>query len=254
MRRIFYTIADVNNLKYFVKLKNSLAKFHLQEELRLFDDLAIQNSQDPMFFYRATPILAKKLMDEGYDMVCKLDCDQIITGDLSHIWEGDFDVAVVQNSNPREMKTYPVAVWDIPPLDYLNCGFVVMKSKKFVEHWLSLCYSPHFDHYQMKEQDLLNILVYYGDYKVKFLDRSNKWHNLISKGYWSKIELRDIGIIDGKFRDFKLVLPKNDEWPQDEDKQIACLHWAGGNDPRKMEDINIKFKPEVAKWLNDLIK
>lgn len=244
MKRVYWSIADSRNLKYFDYLKNSFLKFHPNEELILFGDEEIQLANDPLLFYRAAPYFTKKLMESGYDWVCKLDCDQIITASLNHIWEGGFDVAVVQNSNPREMKNYLVTVWDIDPLSYINCGLVVMKNKRFVDHWWRLCTSPHFDHYQMREQDLLNIMVFYGEYAVKFLDRFDKWHGLISKGYWAQIELRDN----------KLILPKNEEWPTDSDKEIICLHYAQGNTPNKWGDINIRFQPEVAKYLQALIK
>ena len=240
---IAVSIADEKNLKYFEKMKNSLRKFHTEEELplALVGPAQLKNTPDPFFFYRFTPIIGQQMLNMGYDTVIKLDADQVITGKLNHLWEGNFDVGVVQNSNPREALKYPVQVWDINPLTYVNCGLVVMKSMEFVNHWLNLCYSPHFERYQMKEQDLLNILVFYGNYNIKFFDNSNKWHGLISKGYWINTELKDD----------KLILPKNDEWPKDEDKEIVCIHWAGGNLPNKM-NFNTSFKEDVAKWLNKL--
>jgi lipopolysaccharide biosynthesis glycosyltransferase len=237
-------VADNNNLVHYQRLLNSLRKFHTEEELPLvlIGEEQIKGVPDNQFFYRATPILGQQFLQQ-YDTVVKLDADQIITGKIDHTWEGDFDVAVVNNSNPKEMKTYPVAVWDIHPLAYVNCGFVVMKSKEFVKHWLDLCYSPHFQKYQMKEQDLLNILVHYGNYRVKMLDASEKWHGLIAKQYWAKCILKD----------GKLILPKNEEWPKDQDKEIVCIHFAGGNDTNK-GNYNLYFKPEVSKWIDKLIK
>ena len=238
-------VATMDHMGYFENLKNSLRKFHTEEELplALIGPEQLKDNPDKDFFYRATPILGRQFMDLGYDIVIKLDVDQIITGKLNHIWENvEYDVAVVQNSNPKEMATFPVSVWDIPPMAYVNCGFVVMKSRVFVEHWLDLCFSPHFNNYQMREQDLLNILVYYGKYTVKMLDNSSKWHGLISKGYW----------LDLKLKDDKLMLPKG-EWPNDEDKEIVCLHWAGGNIPNKM-NLNTQFKEDISKWLTKLIK
>jgi lipopolysaccharide biosynthesis glycosyltransferase len=240
----FFTIADNNNLPYAKMMTNSLKKFHPDAEVIVVGEEQIKAYNDPMFFYRATPIIASELLEQ-YETVVKLDADQIITGDLSHIWEGKFDVACVNNSNPREYKAYPYTVWNIHPLAYLNAGFVVMKSKKFVDHWKQLCMSDHFNYYQMKEQDLLNIMVWYMNYiyDIKLLDSSDKWHGLISKGYWPQIELRET----------LLVLPKNEEWPVDSDKQIVCLHWAGGNSPDKM-NYRTRFKPEVVKYLDKLVK
>lgn len=247
MKKAFFCIADKNNIPYYEMLKASLSKFHPDIPLILIDEDKIRKYQDMDFFYRATPIIASQLLEE-YDAVCKLDADQIITGNLDHIWEGEFDVAVVNNSNPREDKAYPIRFMDIHPLSYVNCGFVVMKSKAFVKHWLELCKSTHFPNFQYREQDLLNILVFYcseifgGPYIVKFLDSSDKWHGLVSKGFWNQIELR------GK----DLVLPKNDEWNK-EDQTIVCIHWAGGNTPDKMK-YKLHFKEEVCKRLDELVK
>lgn len=244
-KRIAFTIADDNNLPYAEKMIKSLRKFHTEEELPVVvisgDQLKGFLKQDPMFYYRATPIIAKKLWSEGYNQIIKIDADSVITGDISHTWKDDFDVGVVNNSNPREFKKYPVSVWNIHPLSYVNAGFVVMKSERFINHWFNLCHSPHFDFYQMKEQDLLNIMVFYMDFKVKFLDAGSKWHGLISKGYWPQVELRGD----------KLILPKSEEWPTDEDKEITVIHWAGGNIPDKM-NFKLFFKEEVSKWLEKL--
>ena len=240
-KRCFFGIADKNNIEHFNRLVNSMSKFH-NEEIKLFNETFVEGTKDPSFYYRATPVCAQLLMDEGYTEVCKIDADSIVTGNLDHIWEGDYDVAVVNNSNPREMKTYPVNVWDIHPLTYVNCGFVVMKNKKFVDHWKNLCYSPHFGNYQMREQDLLNIMVFYGDYKVRLLDASDKWHGLISKQYWAECVMKDGNI----------VLPKNDEWPKDEDKTIKVIHFAGGN--QEKGNYKIRFTEEVSNYLDTLVR
>jgi hypothetical protein len=202
-----------------------------------------------------TPIFINELLQE-YDCVVRLDSDQIITGDISHVWEGDFDAGVVQNANPRELVAQnqlmgrSVSVWDIPPIDYVNCGFVVVKSERFAKHWLKLC-TPNRQHYQFYEQDFLNILCFYGDYNIRFLDRepNNKWHGLISKGYWSQIEKRGD----------KLFLPakagaEHDIWPGDFDKEIVCIHWAGGvKSGGFFENFETKFQPEVLTYLQSLL-
>lgn len=249
MTKCFFSIADNNNLPYFEMMKASLFKFHPDIPLILIDQATIERFKDPHFFYRATPIVAKNLLRD-YDVVCKLDADTIITGNLDHIFEGDYDVAVVQNSNPREDKAYPIRFLDVDPLEYVNCGFVVMKSKAFVDQWLSLCRSKHFLNYQYREQDLLNLMVSYmseevgGPYKVKFLDRSNKWHGLISKKYTPMTKL-----IDGK-----IILPKNEEHPTDEDKEIVAYHFSGGQNAPDKGKYRLVFPKEVADYIDTLVK
>ena len=223
-------------------------------------------TQDHMLYM--TPWFTKHLL-KTYECVVRIDSDMIITGDISSCWEGDFDVAVVNNANPRELKAQinmmgtPVAVWTVKPEDYVNCGFVVIKSEKFVDHWLKFC-TPENKMYRMYEQDFLNILTFYCDYKVKFLDfepknmgqyvlqvvpneDKDKFWNLASKGYWSEVILKDK----------KLVLPKNsgseiDAWP-DDDKTLVGIHFAGGNLVGKFDQLDTQFEKDVAHYLKYLI-
>lgn len=241
-KRVYWSIADTNHLPYFKIMEKSFRKFHPNDELILFGDKEIKDMNDKYVFYRATPVFTKKLMRQGYTEVCKIDADSIITGNLDSIWDGDYDVAVVNNSNPKEMESYPVTVWDISPLAYVNCGFVVMKNPRFVEHWNKLCFQQHFLNYQFREQDLLNIMVHYGDYEVKKLDEEDSFYGLASKQYWLNIEVRGDD----------LVLPKGSEWP-DRDKYIKVIHYAGGEAADKM-NYRIHFREPVIKWLDKLLK
>ena len=246
-KRIVFTIADPNNAKYAKKMIKSLRKFHTEEELPVVviegDKLKELVQKDPMFYYRATPVIANELWKQGFREIIKIDADSVITGDISHLWKSNdnYDIGVVNNSNPRELKKYPISVWNIHPLSYVNAGFVIMKDERFIKHWLDLCNSIHFEAYQFKEQDLLNIMIFYMDFRVRFLDAGTKWHGLISKGYWPQVEVKE----------GKLILPKNDEWPAQEDKEISVIHFAGGNVPDKM-NFNISFKEDVAKHLEKL--
>lgn len=243
-RVVFFTIADEKNMEYATKMANSFKHFHPDIPLEIISGevLAGALERDPAFFYRATPIIASQLIKD-YEVVVKIDADSIVTGSLNEAWEGDFDVKCVLNSNPREFKKYQVSTWDIHPIyEYLNCGFVSMKSEKFINHWHKICYSNHFDNYQMREQDLMNIILHYGDYKVEILDNGDSFWGLSSKRYWSQFELKDD----------KLILPANKEWNKI-DKYIKVIHAAGGNNPNKF-NFNIQFKPEVAKFLTNLTK
>lgn len=242
MKTIAFTVADEKNMPYALGLKNSLVKFHPDLEFVIFSDKEIAETNDPHIFYRATPYFGLYLMQQGYECVIKIDADSVITGDISHVWEGEFDVATVHNSNPKELRKVVVALQGIPPLEYQNCGFVVMNNPDFVKYWLALCMSPRFDHFQFREQDILNNMIFWGTWKTKFLDNSSKWHGLISRGYEPMMELKD----------GKLVLPKNDQWPQ-EDREIVCFHNAGGNIQNKM-NFDILFKPDVSKWIKQLTK
>lgn len=243
MKVIAFTIADKANERYLEMFKNSLRKWHTEEELPLtvVGQKWLDGIKDPQKFYRMTPMIAKDLIGE-YEVVIKFDCDQIVTGKLNHLWEeGNYDIGCVVNGNPKEP---PYGVWNIQPYGYMNCGLVVMRDKRFINHWWKLCTSAHFEQYQFREQDLMNIIYYYGDYKVSCLDQADKWHGLVHKGWWQYM----------KMKDGELILPKEDRpWPLDADKIIKVIHWAGGNDPNKM-NYRTRFQPEVAEWLDKLVK
>lgn len=239
---VFVCPADSAHNDEFIKMSNSLHHFHPDIPLIRWHDEKIKTYNDPSFFYRATPIIAKEL-HKDYEYIVKIDCDTVVTGDLSELWNGDFDVAVVNNSNPKENQTSPYQLWDIHPYAYVNAGLVSMRTDEFIEHWLKLCFSGHFNAYQMREQDLLNILVHYGNYIVKRMDEGDSFYGLASKGYWSQIHL----LSDGK-----LFLPKGEDgWP-DKDKFIKAIHVAGGNVPNKL-DFHTRMQPDVVKRLEELM-
>lgn len=229
--RVAFCPADKNNEEHFIKLQNSLRKFHSEEELPLIR-YELLEVNDPHKWYRATPMIAMQLLEE-YETVIKLDADQIILGDISHIWNIDADVGVVLND-----PNYPIAVWDIGPQfgsPYFNNGLVVMKNKEFVANWWRLCNSFHFDRYQFREQDILNILASdYLNYRVDCLDLGDKVHGELAKGLWAQARLEGDKVMIG-------------------DKQLVVIHFGGGNDPSK-GNYRIKFQNDVVKRIEELIK
>lgn len=222
-----FSPCDANYEKSFQMLQASLRKFHSEEDLPL---LRYDNqSGDPNFWFRAKPIIASKLLEE-YETVIGLDSDQIILAPLTEIINDtdEYDVGVVLND-----PTYKIQLWDIAP--YFNCGLVVIKSKAFADHWLRLCMSPHFNIYQFREQDLLNILCSdYHNYQVKCFDTMQKVYGEAAKSRW----------IEGKMVDDKVMLGET---------QLMVIHFGGGNTPDK-GNYRIRFGEDVVKRIEELIK
>lgn len=240
---VAFTVADQANEKYLKMFTTSLRKFHTEEELPLVvvDQTWLNKINDPMKFYRMTPMIARDLISE-YDVVIKADCDQIVCGKLNHLWENtSYDVGYVLNGNPKEP---PYSVWDIHPAQYPNCGLVAMTSPEFIYHWWNLCIGPHFNNYQFREQDLLAILIHYGDYDTHCFDASNNWHGLVAKQWYQFTKL-----VNGE-----IILPKDDrQWPMDGSKTIKVIHFAGGaGDPMKGK-YQLMFPEEVTKHIDWLV-
>lgn len=251
---IAYTIADQNNIEYAKMLEKTIRKFHTAEELPFHivqgEELNNYLKSDQHFFYRATPIIAKKFIDE-YETVIKMDADQLVLGNLNYLWEtNDFEVGTVLNINRVDPQKYGlVQIQGVIPQEYFNCGLVVMKSKKFIEHWEELCMSKYFYNFQYREQDLLNLLCHFGQYKVRCLDyydnargESNFW-GLVSKGEWHKAILKDK----------QVILPRGTDNYPDRDTVLKVIHWAGGGFEKRM-NYKAYFQPEVSDYIDTLIK
>jgi hypothetical protein len=238
-----WTIYDNQNKPYADIMTKMWRHFNPDIEMREFNQEEIAKVQDPAIFYRATPYFTKKLMEEGFEVVIKVDADSFIFGSILEALLEDYDVGVVYNWNRTDYKTYGlVSVCDITPQEYFNCGLVVMKSRKFVDHWLSLCYTPHFERLQYREQDILNLICTYGTYNVKKLDDGPNWYGLISKGENAKFVLRN----------GKVICPKSQDKYPPEDKCVKVYHVAGGRQENKMQ-YKILFNEDIQKLIEDII-
>lgn len=264
---IVFTTADKNNFPYAVMMLNSLRKFHDWPVLLITDekdpeklkqlpknvdirDLTPYLANDPQFFYRQKPVIGEELI-KAYDLVLGLDCDQIITGDLGYILDTkDYDVGTVINWNKVDPKQYGyVQGWGILPPEYYNCGLVAMRSEKFIHHWKVLCFSQQFDRLQYREQDLLNILCYYGNYNVRCFDHGDgiakyhAWHGLIAKSEWNKAILTP---------EKKIVIPDSPDKFPDKPTELKVIHFAGGSGAQKM-NYHTYFTDEVSERLDYLV-
>lgn len=255
MKKIAFTIADDANLPLAKQMINTLRKFHSEEELPVHivtgEELSGHLRDDPHFFYRATPVIAQKLFAQGYDLVIKMDADQLVLGDISYIWDQtSYDVGTVLNINRVDPITYGhISTCTIDPSKYFNAGLVAMRNREFVNHWSDLCFSEHFGRLQFREQDLLNIICHYGKYKVICFDHYDElndyyaWHGLVSKGETPRAILKGNDV----------VIPRGDDNYPDRDTILKIWHTAGGSNEVKV-NFRTAFSEELIKYIEGLIK
>jgi hypothetical protein len=234
-----FTIAygDPANLMYAGMMANSLHHFHPEIPLTVYTDEDVNEIKDENKTYRMYATFGKR-MAKKYETVIQIDSDSIVTGSLQHIFDDkDFQLGGVLNNNDIDPK---LMIHDIPPLVYLNAGFIVSRDERFWDWWDKLNHRVYFNNYRFGEQDTYNIIFHYGDIKGKIFDFDHKpyLHGLIHKGKWDKFVMRGNDI----------VLPK--ESGEEEDKIISIIHWAGGN-TQKM-NFHTFFKPDVVKRLQEL--
>ena len=250
-KTVLCIIDDNRDEKLSKMFLNSIRKFHDEEELPVKiikrEDYT-EFMEDPHFYYRAKCLIAKRFIDE-YDTVIVADADQIMTGDISHILSlEDYDIGTVMNFNKKDTEEYGVvSVFNIPPQEYLNAGFIAIRNKNTLEHWHSLCMGRFFPVLRYREQDLLNIIAHYGNYAVRVFDLYDPeydysaLHGLASKGWWDKIRL-----VADKF----MLLPE-DVPALLRPTEVKILHWAGGNSVKM--NYKIHFNEECIKRLDYLV-
>lgn len=254
---ICFTAYDEKNAENARKFRNSLRKFHTEEELPLYEvkdeELQTYLKVDPMFWYRQKPLIAEKLIKE-YECVIGMDSDSLVVGDLSYLWKGakDYDVGTVINYNRADAQNYPlVGGWGILPIEYFNCGLVALRSEAFVKDWKNKCFTPQFERLQFREQDILNAICYFGNYNVRCFDHmdplggNNSWWGILSKGEWGR------AILSNK----EILIPQGEGSQPFPPKEVSLkvLHWGEGQgSPNKM-NYRIKFKEDIVKWLDYLV-
>lgn len=268
---VLFTVATKSHMKYAIPFIKSFRKFH-DLPIILYTDETDENLlpkvdnitfvdvtpylADPQFFYRQKPIIMEKLLDE-YELVIGMDCDQLILGDMSYIWETkDYDVATVLNANRFDPQFYtPVELSRIGifPIEYFNCGLVALRSKAFAHIWNVNCFTPQFDRMQYKEQDILNVMCYFGNWNVRCLDLPDTKAKTQNHGFWGLIgkgEWRTAFVRDGE-----VIIPKGEgdtPFPPEE-KAVKVVHMGGGKDALK-DNWGAFFSPVVMDRINEIIK
>lgn len=238
----FLTIYDQAHGAQAHMLRNSLKHFHPDIPLIEITDKELEGLPRPDIFYKAAPYFANKYIDQ-YKTIVKIDIDSLIVGSLQELIDDPlYDVGVVYNFNRMDAQKYGlIKVWDVPPQSYINNGLVVLRSKEFINHWLALCNKPNFVNYPMREQDLLNILCFYGNYRVKLLDEGPNWYGISAKADWNTAIMKDKDI----------VIPKSEFVSVD--KVLRVIHFGGGEFGTKM-NYGAYFSQEVQDYITSLIQ
>lgn len=268
-----FTVGSKEYSRYAIPMLRSLVKFVSPKDVDIFwytnetnpkvlkkvpADIKLEDLNpllvDPAFYFRQKPVLMDMLLDE-YEYVIGMDSDMLILGDLDYVLKTqDMDVGTIYNWNRFDQQFYPmveIARIGIYPAEYFNCSLVACRSKQFAHNWLVNCFSPQFDRVQYREQDILNVMCYYGNWNVRCFDLPDNpakhfgWYGIIAKGELSRAIVKD----------GKVIVPKGfgDTPFPPEDVQIHAISLGGGHGAIK-DNWNQFFTPEVMDHINKLIK
>jgi hypothetical protein len=273
----FFAVGSKEYSKYAIPFWRSMTKFHSPKDIDMIwytdekDPKVLEKLPkgikiadltplliDPGFYYRQKPIIMEMLLDD-YELVVGFDTDMLILGSLSKIIEvSDYDIGTVYNFNRFDQQYFPqVEMYriGISPAEYFNCSLVASRNQKFVHNWKVLCFSPQFDRVQYREQDILNVLCYYGNYNVRCFDLpfgQNKdgtskyfaWHGPISKGELTRTIVKNGDIVVEKGLGSTPFPPEN--------VVLKAVTLAGGHGAVK-DNWSAFFPPDVIRYINENI-
>jgi hypothetical protein len=232
---IFYTTVsdDYYELVGTPKLINSFRKFHPDIPFKIFGQTEINTvwAENPWITWDTAKATFGKMLASDYRLVVNIDADSMITGELTEIISGDYDLGSVLNNNDHDPKA---SFGHITSDKYVNAGLIASTNKEFWDIYESTCRS-YGETTGFKEQDVFNTLFWSGGYKIRVFDwySSLCYYGVASRGQWDKMTL------EGD----KIML---------NNRQVKIIHEAGGHKLPKMELRDDQFSPEVVKRLREL--
>lgn len=232
MKTVFFTIVD--DRVYYPGgthiMVNSFKRFHPDIDLVVYRQDMIDKvfQKKKINFYQAKPTFAKLLTDK-YDLVVNIDCDHVITGRLTEILKGDYDVGAPWNFNDYENASFD----NITEEMYLQAGIVASTNKKFWDKWEEM--NVFAMKYLRKENDILNLVVYneMKNLKLKIFDKDKDYYGCKSLGREPEFYIEDD----------KLMC---------RGEQILAYHFARGSLFPKLNYRTMPLIDEVRYWLENV--
>jgi len=250
MKTCFFTLLESgysSTIEYEL-FEKSFKYFH--PEIPLFtlrDDeiskLKSANSNIDMYNIKAS---AAKLFYNDYDLVVNIDSDHFIFGRLDEILKGDYDVASPSSHNLYEnvdhitIRTYLNNMYQIIPTEnYRHAGIVASTSKNFWDTYEAASIK-HARHMTCRDNDVLNMVIEFGNFKYKVLDGAYHCDDSTRRGFYGCSSLNKEHMCE-IVNDIVCI----------NDIPLKCYHVAKGSNKPKFNQL---FKPEIANWLYERLQ
>lgn len=250
MRVVFFTwITDSykNTIVDFDGFYKSFKYFHPDIDLKVFgqDEVDKLFNEKKWLYSDNCKASFAKLLYNDYDLVVSIDSDFYIFDRLDEIIKGDYEVACCANYNKMLNTTLEkqivnnIEIEHVTESKYIQGGLIASTSKKFWDDYeiLSEKLSKLLP---LRENDVLNILFYTGNYVTKILDGDCNYSSENFNQYYNCASLGDERNVYVK--DDKLFL---------HNKPFKAYHVARGGcvKPR----MNQLFNNDVCQWFYDKI-
>lgn len=249
MKTCFFTILEGNYsscIEYDL-FEKSFKYFHPDIPLFVIGDDQIKRLKETtpgLDLYKMKASAAKLFYDE-YDLVVNIDADHFIFSRLDEILEGDYDVAAPSNNNNYEnvslsINSYRGNNYNIVTEEkYIQAGLIASTSKDFWKTYEKASIQ-HADRMTCRDNDVLNLVIQFGNYDFKLLDGGWSPTDPNRKSFYgcSSLALENkCTLVNG--------VPCIDNIP------LKCYHVARGGAKPKFTQL---FTPEITNWLYEKLQ
>jgi hypothetical protein len=170
-----------------------------------------------------------KFFSVQFDLVIHIGLDSLLLDKIDEALVPDYDVGGVLNNNAFDLKVSVLNITD----KYINAHFVSSWRPEFWWHWDRVNQKYGLQN-QYGEQDTLNIIFHYGNYRTKIFDETKNYWGIKARGQWQSFVKKEDGIY------------LNDE-------KVKVFHYAGGDIAVK-NNYEEMFPKEVAEYIREVTK
>ncbi len=225
----FFTFASDLYKPYADKMISSFNKFHHNTPIIFFGQRDIDAAKKEGFEMGLLAPYFGSMLSKEYKTVVSIEADNVVCDVLWEIFESNYDVAIALNNYKGAPGFF---LPDVPPDIYANTGIVASTSERFWDLWKKMN-TKHASRYRFVEQDVVNNMLAFNDFDLKFLDKDKVFYSSSIRKVWDKLELKD----------GKLYCAK---------RLVKVIHWAGGGTVKKFNWRERKFDPAVCDHLDYL--
>lgn len=244
MKTCFFTIIQ-SQYKGYVEydlFEKSFKYFHPDIPLFVLGDSEIQQltkKHPGINLYKAKASAAKTFYND-YELVVNIDADHFIFSRLDEILSADYDVAAPSNNNQYENVSITINSYlnnnynVVSEENYIQAGLIASTSKLFWDTYERASLT-HADHMTCKDNDVLNMVIQFGNFNFKLLD-----------GDWTPLSKNRKGFYGCSSLNMEhLAYVENDE-VKINGIPLKCYHVAKGGFKPKFNQL---FSLEVQNWL-----
>lgn len=145
------------------------------------EDIVLFTNQNHVTKETYNRLYAAQLLEKLYEKIIFIDSDTIVCADITHLYNTELEKTIAGAPNFMNPGVYEYVTKDLGlnPYNYINCGVLVIDTKKFIEKGIkSKCieYIANGNNIRMMDQDAINTICV-DEIQLIEPNWNVQWHN-----------------------------------------------------------------------------